>query len=222
MMDSPATGQAWALSPGTTWTNWVGNQTFAPRHTAAPVDEAEVVRLVRDAAARGATLRVAGAGHSFTPLVETDGVLLDLSALAGIVTVDRENQSVTALAGTTIAMFGEPLWDLGLALHNQGDIDTQQIAGAVATGTHGSGIGLRSFSAIRARGEGSNGPSPLPHARRHRPKPLLGGGRWSDPFIATPAGRSPHRGQLRLLQRCDFMVRPLRIGGSRLKDRGPG
>jgi FAD/FMN-containing dehydrogenase len=137
-----------SLSPGATWTNWVGNQSFSPALAAAPVDEVEVVRLVRDAAARGATLRVAGAGHSFTPLVETDGVLLDLSALAGVMTVDRDNATVTALPATTIGMFGEPLWDLGLALENQGDIDTQQIAGAVATGTHGSGVGLRSFSGL--------------------------------------------------------------------------
>jgi FAD/FMN-containing dehydrogenase len=137
-----------SLSPGATWTNWVGNQSFSPALAAAPVDEVEVVRLVRDAAARGATLRVAGAGHSVTPLVETDGVLLDLSALAGVITVDRDNATVTALPATTIGMFGEPLWDLGLALENQGDIDTQQIAGAVATGTHGSGVGLRSFSGL--------------------------------------------------------------------------
>ena len=58
---------------------------------------------------------------------------------------------MTALPGTPVAAFGPPLWDAGLALENQGDIDTQGIAGAVATATHGSGLGLQSFSATVRR-----------------------------------------------------------------------
>ena len=54
---------------------------------------------------------------------------------------------MTALPGTTVGEFGDPLWAAGLALANQGDIDTQAIAGAIATGTHGSGNALPSFSA---------------------------------------------------------------------------
>ena len=65
------------------WTNWVGNQSFTPGYAAAPRDEDEVAALVRDASERGAGVRVAAARHSFTPIVETDGLLLDLSALTG-------------------------------------------------------------------------------------------------------------------------------------------
>jgi FAD/FMN-containing dehydrogenase len=43
---------------------------------------------------------------------------------------------------------GDPLWDKGLALRNQGDIDSQRIAGAISTGTHGSGTEFGSFSSI--------------------------------------------------------------------------
>ena len=77
-------------------------------------------------------VRVAGAGHSFTPVVETDGLLLDLSAMRGVV-VDRRRAQAGARRspGTLIHDFYEPLWSAGLALRNQGDIDTQQIAGAV-------------------------------------------------------------------------------------------
>ena len=57
-----------------TWTNWVGNQSFTPASTATPRDEDEVVALVREAARRGQGVRVAGAGHSFTPVVQTDGL----------------------------------------------------------------------------------------------------------------------------------------------------
>jgi FAD/FMN-containing dehydrogenase len=130
------------------WTNWVGNQSFTPGHAAAPRDEEEVAALVRQAAQLGSRVRVAGAGHSFTPVVSTDGLLLDLSALTGVLSADPQRKRATALAGTTIREFYEPLWREGLALKNQGDIDTQQIAGAVATATHGSGIRNTCFSGV--------------------------------------------------------------------------
>ena len=65
------------------WSNWVGNQTFTPGFAAAPRDEDEVAALVRDASERGVGVRVSGATHSFTPIVQTDGLLLDLSGAAG-------------------------------------------------------------------------------------------------------------------------------------------
>ena len=136
------------LPPATKWTNWVGNQSFTPEFAAAPRDEEDVAALVRDAAARGSGVRVAGATHSFTPIVETDGLLLDVSALTGVVAADPGRKRATALAGTLIRDFYEPLWAQGLALKNQGDIDTQQIAGAVATATHGSGIRNKCFSGV--------------------------------------------------------------------------
>jgi FAD/FMN-containing dehydrogenase len=131
-----------------TWTNWVGNQSFSPASTAAPRDEDEVAALVRQAAERGQQVRVAGAGHSFTPVVRTDGLLLDLSEMRGVVGTDAAAKRATALPGTLIRDFYGPLWEVGLALRNQGDIDTQQIAGAVATGTHGSGTRYTSLSGV--------------------------------------------------------------------------
>jgi FAD/FMN-containing dehydrogenase len=139
------------LPTGAQWTNWVGNRTFTPRYAAAARDEEEVVALVREARRRGAGIRVAAAGHSFTPVVETEGLLLDLSGLTGVVGVDSERRRATALPGTLIRDFYEPLWAAGLALRNQGDIDTQQIAGAVATATHGSGIRNTSLSGVVRR-----------------------------------------------------------------------
>ncbi len=136
------------LPAGTRWTNWVGNRTFTPAYSAVARDEEEVVGLVREARRRGAGIRVAAAGHSFTPVVETGGLLLDLGALNGVTGVDRDRRRATALPGTRICDFYEPLWAAGLALRNQGDIDTQQIAGAVATATHGSGIRNTSLSGV--------------------------------------------------------------------------
>ncbi len=134
-----------------TWTNWVGNQSFTPAAVAAPADEAEVQALVAAAAERRSTIRVAGAGHSFTPIVQTDGTLLTLDRLRGITAFDDTSGLVTMLPGTRVADLGEPLWARGLALANQGDIDTQTLAGAVATATHGSGRTLPSFSASLRR-----------------------------------------------------------------------
>jgi FAD/FMN-containing dehydrogenase len=145
---------------GTTWTNWVGNQSFVIPRVAHPASEDEAAELLTDAATRGEAVSVVGSGHSFTPIVETDGLLLTQRALRGIVCCDRSALTVTALGGTLISDFGSTLWDAGLALANQGDVDSQTIAGSVATGTHGSGIGLVSLSAaisavrlITAQGE---------------------------------------------------------------------
>jgi FAD/FMN-containing dehydrogenase len=130
----------------TTWTNWAGNQSCTAR-VETPVGEHEVAECVRAALARGECLRPAGAGHSFTPVIETGGCVLALDRMRGITHIDAQRRLVTALPGTTVAEFGDPLWAAGLALSNQGDIDTQAIAGAVATATHGSGQSLPSFSA---------------------------------------------------------------------------
>jgi FAD/FMN-containing dehydrogenase len=126
-----------------TWTNWVGNQTCSPSRIASPASEEEVAELV----AHAEHVRVAGAGHSFTPVVTTDGLLLDLRGLPHIRSIDAESGRVVVGPATTIGEFGEPLWAAGLQLANQGDIVAQQIAGAIATATHGSGVRLGCFSA---------------------------------------------------------------------------
>ncbi|MBK9050481.1 MAG: FAD-binding protein [Chloroflexi bacterium] len=120
-----------------TWTNWVGNQSFSPRAIIDVASEAEVQAHVAAAAANGYGVRTFGARHSFTPIIETNGILLNLEKLKGVTHIDPQNQLVTALPMTTVGEFGDPLWAQGLALTNQGDIDTQAIAGAIATATHG-------------------------------------------------------------------------------------
>jgi FAD/FMN-containing dehydrogenase len=139
-----------AIASGT-WTNWAGNVRATPRIVLRPGTMAELRAAVVEAARRGETVRVAGAGHSFAPLCATDGTLLDLSRLAGVERVDATTGEATLWAGTRIAVLGEPLLARGRALANQGDIDRQAIAGAVSTGTHGTGRKHGSFSAaVRA------------------------------------------------------------------------
>lgn len=129
------------------WRNWGGNQTATPAFTVHPRTDDEVIDVVRFAIRQGLQVRVVGSGHSFTPLVQTGGVLIDLSNISGVTATDSVRKRVRAKAGTLISEFGEPLWNAGLSLSNQGDIDKQAIAGAISTGTHGSGIELGSFSA---------------------------------------------------------------------------
>ncbi|MFT3863819.1 MAG: D-arabinono-1,4-lactone oxidase [Solirubrobacterales bacterium] len=128
------------------WSNWFGNVTCHPRLCIHPADEGELADTIVAAGRAGDRVAIAGAGHSNVPLVATDGTLLDLDRMAGIASVDLEQMTATVGAGTVIAELGDALWDLGLGLINQGDIDAQRIAGAVATGTHGTGRELTSFS----------------------------------------------------------------------------
>ena len=91
-------------------------------------------------------MRAAGSGHSFTPVVATSGLLLSLENHTGIVAVDREKKQVTVKAGTRVGDVGRSLKQVGLSLANQGDIDTQALAGALSTGTHGTGATLGNMS----------------------------------------------------------------------------
>ena len=130
-----------------TWSNWSGRQRARPTAIHFVRSESDARALVRDAAASGTSIRVAGAGHSHAPLVITDGIIVDASGLAGVIETDSAAQRAWVWAGTPIHTLGRPLHDAGLALNNQGDIDRQAIAGAIATGTHGSGPRLQNLSA---------------------------------------------------------------------------
>lgn len=91
-------------------------------------------------------MRVAGSGHSFSPIVATDGLLLSLEHLAGIEAFDEGAMTATVRAGTRLHDLGDPLLALGVGLENQGDVDVQALGGAIATGTHGTGATLGSLS----------------------------------------------------------------------------
>ncbi len=124
------------------WRNWSGSVTARPAAMAAPKTVAELQSLVAGAAC----VRVAGSGHSFMPLCETDGLLLSLSDLEGEIEVADDGATAWVPAGWPIHRLTAALWERGLSLINQGDIDKQAIAGALATGTHGTGASLGSIS----------------------------------------------------------------------------
>lgn len=133
------------------WANWSGRVRCAPARWETPRTVGEVSEFVRDAQRAECGVRVAGSGHSFAPLVATDGMLLSLEYLTGLESVDRGARCAWVRAGTRLSALGEALHEHGLALANQGDVDVQTIAGAIATGTHGTGRLLPNLSrALRA------------------------------------------------------------------------
>ncbi|WP_266065092.1 D-arabinono-1,4-lactone oxidase [Brucella intermedia] len=128
------------------WTNWGKNQFFRADRIVRPRSEDEAISVISGAIKDRWSVRVSGSGHSFTPIVETAGLLVDLSGLSGVIRADESTWQAEVWAGSTIASLGAPLWEKGLSLANQGDIDVQSIAGAVATGTKGSGKDFGSLS----------------------------------------------------------------------------
>jgi L-gulono-1,4-lactone dehydrogenase len=121
------------------WSNWSRSASSRPTAVATPTDPGRLARLVTEAVSRGATVKTVGAGHSFSAIAATDGVQVRLDALAGVRRVDRDAGRVTVGGGTRLADLNLVLAAYGLALPNLGDIDRQTIAGAISTGTHGSG-----------------------------------------------------------------------------------
>jgi len=128
------------------WQNWSGSVECDPAAIKYPTSQNEIIEIVKECQAKKLKIRVVGSGHSFTPLVQTSGVLVNLDFYSGVETIDQEKMQATVLAGTKIKELGELLFAQGLAQPNLGDIDVQSIAGAISTGTHGSGATLGSLS----------------------------------------------------------------------------
>jgi L-gulono-1,4-lactone dehydrogenase len=129
------------------WANWAGDQRCRPARIARPGSREELAEAVAAAAAAGERVRVAGSGHSFTEAALTEGTMVRVEALSGVLGADRSSGLVKVGGGTVLADLNEELARLGLAMENLGDIDRQTIAGAISTGTHGTGARLRNISA---------------------------------------------------------------------------
>jgi L-gulonolactone oxidase len=135
-----------ASAPGE-WANWAGDQRCRPARIVRPASREELADTVATATAAGEKVRVAGSGHSFTETALTDGVMLRVEALSGVLDADPGTGLVKVGGGTVLAELNEELARLGLAMENLGDIDRQTISGAISTGTHGTGARLRNISA---------------------------------------------------------------------------
>lgn len=131
-----------ALAAGRRWHNWSGAVEAHPAEVLRPTSLEELREAVRGAAARGRTVRAVGSGHSFPPLCATDEAMLSLEGLSGVVRLAPGAREADVWAGTRLAELGAALHLHGVAMENLGDIDRQSLAGALSTGTHGTGAGL--------------------------------------------------------------------------------
>ena len=128
------------------WVNWAGDQRCRPARLERPGSRDELAEAIAAAAAAGQRVKVAGSGHSFTEAAMTDGTMIDLGGLSGVLDADPGSGLVKVAGGTRLADLNEELARLGLAMENLGDIDRQTISGAISTGTHGTGARLRNIS----------------------------------------------------------------------------
>ena len=133
------------------WQNWAGTYAVSPTRIVHPRSPDQVAAEIGRAASDGLSVKALGSGHSFTDIAVTRGVMIALDQLTGIITADRTTGLVTVAAGTTLAELNPALWNLGLSLTNLGDIDSQTISGAIATGTHGTG---RAFGGLATQVRG--------------------------------------------------------------------
>lgn len=125
------------------WSNWSGNQKSQPTKRLVPKSEQQLVDLVKKS---DQTIRFVGSGHSFSALVPTEDTLISLARMRGVTDINSNTMEADIAAGTLLGQIGKPLWEKGLALTNMPDIDTQALAGALATSTHGTGKEFGSLS----------------------------------------------------------------------------
>ncbi|MEB3370685.1 D-arabinono-1,4-lactone oxidase [Saccharopolyspora mangrovi] len=125
------------------WTNWGRTATAHPARVVTPRDTAEAAEALNAANRDGLRVRPIGSGHSFSAVASPEsGVALDLRHWSGIIHADPATGLVAVHGGTPLHVLNAELDSLGLAMANLGDIDQQTIAGAISTGTHGTGAAL--------------------------------------------------------------------------------
>ncbi len=128
------------MTPVPRFVNWAHTVVSRPRERHAPRSEAEVCERIAAAAGRGSRVRVVGGAHSWSPINAPDDVWLALDDLAGVIALDRVRGEVTAHGGTRLHALLGALENEGYTLPIVGSISAQSLAGAIATGTHGSSL----------------------------------------------------------------------------------
>jgi L-gulono-1,4-lactone dehydrogenase len=128
------------------WRNWAGDQRCRPAAIERPGSLEELSAALARATQRGLRVRAFGSGHSFSDVACSEGVMVSLERLAGLIDIDGSSGLVRVQGGITIRELSRRLIPHGLALENLGDIDVQSVAGAISTATHGTGARLRNIS----------------------------------------------------------------------------
>jgi xylitol oxidase len=122
--------------------NWAGNITYS----AAALREPESVDELAEIVASALSVRALGSRHSFNRIADTTGLQVSVARLPGTVEIDSAARTATVPAGVRYGEIVEELDRAGWALQNLASLPHISVAGAIATGTHGSGVGNRSLA----------------------------------------------------------------------------
>ncbi len=123
--------------------NWAGNIAFTAPEFHRPATLAELRAVV----GRAPQVRVLGTGHSFNEMADSPSTQVSLADLPPEVEVDSANSLVRVSAGLSYATLAARLDRMGFALRTMASLPHISVAGATATGTHGSGTANQSLSA---------------------------------------------------------------------------
>ena len=142
--------------PTGAWQNWSQNQQSFPSCVFQPVSTSELAAELQSSATEKPSqqqsnlpkYRAIGSGHSFSPLAKTQDTLVSLNKMTGLMGHDPAKNTVRVMAGTPLHQLSPLLDDIDQGMLNMGDINHQSIAGAVATGTHGTGAELPCISGL--------------------------------------------------------------------------
>jgi len=126
--------------------NWSGTVTFQDSKTLAPKSVDELAKIV----ATEAKIRARGSAHCFNAMADTNAVSVTFENMPQEIVIDKDRAIVTVLAGMKYGELAVALHDRGWALHNMASLPHISVAGAIATATHGSGVGNGNLaSAVR-------------------------------------------------------------------------
>jgi FAD-linked oxidoreductase len=129
------------------WTNWGGNQSAAPGRVEQVTSARDAAAVIRDAIRRGQRVKAVGSGHSFSPIAVPGDVQITLAASGTAVDIDGRTGLAVVPAGLGLHALNRLLWKSGLSMQNLGDIEAQTVAGAISTGTHGTGARKQGLAA---------------------------------------------------------------------------
>jgi L-gulonolactone oxidase len=134
------------VSADGTWTNFARRHSVRPQHVVVPSDLDDLRTALKEAAARGSRVRVVGSGHSYSDVAVAPETQVSLRRLNQVLHVDPAARQLTVQGGMTLREIRAVMAEHGLAFANMGDIDHQSIAGALSTGTHGTGLRMPAFA----------------------------------------------------------------------------
>jgi xylitol oxidase len=117
--------------------NWSGTVTFQDSHSYSPATVAELAKIV----AKEGNIRARGSAHCFNAIADTGAVSVTFENMSQEIVIDKDRAIVTVPAGMKYGELAVALHDRGWALHNMASLPHISVAGAIATATHGSGVG---------------------------------------------------------------------------------